>query len=72
MTYQNTSCGKELGLTVGVRGAVGLYPLGLQVLDLPSPKQKKELGVSDRDTNYLLDGGYYTSEARVFWSDIPQ
>lgn len=42
MTYQNPNGGKELELTVRVRGALGLHLTGLQALDLPSLKLKKE------------------------------
>ena len=50
-------------------GAAELHPEDLQPLDLPSFKIEERAGVSERDINYLIVGGSYTSEARKSWSD---
>lgn len=50
-------------------GAAELHPEDLHPLHLPSFKIEGRAGVSERDINYVIVGGSYTSEARKSWSD---
>ena len=47
--------------------SVELHPTGLPALYLPDFRQKSE----PRDTDGLIDGRSYTSEAKGSWSDTP-
>lgn len=49
---------------------LGCTPQAFKPSTCPASRLKKELRVSDRDINGVMDGGAYTSEARS-WSNTP-
>ena len=48
----------------------GLHPQACNACACPASRLKKQPEVSNRDTNGLMDGGVYRSEAS-FWRDTP-